>query len=69
MWLAMGWMSKLHLIPDSALTTTVSRQGLGFTEFPIKAVATIKQPNCETCHTITLCFHSTIFNYAEGQLD
>jgi hypothetical protein len=62
MWLAMGWMSKFQLIPDSALTTTVFWLGLGFTQPPIEAVPTIKQPNCETGHTIILCLYSTVFN-------
>jgi len=62
MWLAMGWMSKLQLIPDSALTTTMSRLGLGFTQHPTEAVPTIKQPNCETGHTITPCLYDTVFN-------
>jgi hypothetical protein len=62
MWLAMGWMSKLQLIPDSALSTTMSRLGLGFTQPPNKAVPTINQPSCETGHTITLCLYSTVFN-------
>jgi len=47
----MGWMSKLQLIPDSALTTTMSRLGLGFTQPPTEAVPTIKQPNCGTVIT------------------
>jgi hypothetical protein len=62
MWLAMGWMSKLQLIPDSFLTTTMSRLCLGFTQPPIEAVPTVKQPNCETGHTNTLCLYGTVFN-------
>jgi len=62
MWLAVGWMSKLQLIPDSALTTTMSRLGLGFTHSPIEAVRTTHHPSCETGHTITLCLYSTVFN-------
>ena len=62
MWLAMGWMSKLQLTCDSALTTTMSRLGMGFTQPPIEAVPTIKQPNCENGHAITLCLYGTVFN-------
>jgi hypothetical protein len=62
MWLATGWMSKLQLIPDSAFTATVSRLGLGFTQPPIEAVPTIKQPNRENGHTITRCLYGTVFN-------
>jgi len=62
MWLDIGWMSKLQLIPDSTLTTTMSNLGLGFTQLRIEAVPTIKQPNCETGHTFTLCLYDTVFN-------
>jgi hypothetical protein len=62
MWLAMGCMSKLQLIPDSALTTTMSRLGLGFTQPLTEAVPTLKQPNCEIDHTITPYLYGTVFN-------
>jgi hypothetical protein len=50
------------MIPDSTLTTTMSMLGLGFTQLPIEAVSTIKQPHCENGHTTTPRLRGTVVN-------